>query len=71
MHREGERNSHNDSNLLGEARGPFGFSSGVTGVMEGVRGFTWATFEEKAREFGMNCVVNTSLLSTMLLHVHT
>ena len=37
-----------------EAQSQFGFSHGLADVMEGMRGYTWATFEEKAREMGMN-----------------
>ena len=42
----------------------------MSGAMEGVRGYTWATFEEKAREIGMKpSLVHVGLLVTLKLHI--
>ena len=37
--------------------------------MEGVRGYTWATFEEKAKEIGMKArLVHVGFLVTLRVH---
>ena len=42
----------------------------MSGAMEGVRGYTWAIFEEKAREIGMNpSLVHVGVLPALRVHI--